>query len=714
MSDAAHSQLRGRPPQLSTESSDTSETVTITDDRPAPVHTSSEEDILVAGDDEDDGDGQLDFTPATVTTPLDDVPPLLSATSFSWGPPTAQSLSRRSLGSSNGDGIGLLTPATTISTSSLGYSGMPASVPSTASMTFPTQMSAPGANTPAMGKVQRPHAIRTPSNAYAPFVHRRPSALASTNSRQRTTSLSRSLRQPSRSNPNAEYRAQEKLYMQRIRQDAHRAEAEAEGAGYMTMNLGDLTPGLDFSSDDGDGTGPPAGPDEVGGPTSPLSASATGTIGVSSDLLDDDFEPDQMLYYNNDDMRPTDEEMKIPENRDRMEWHTMLSSVLTGDVINQEKKRIGGVDQPLHDETVKEELWLGLRAKCYGRSLQAQRKNVERGRADITAIIDSVVGFEVRGYADAGGKSAQEQVEDIIRKIEKMEGMYINHAALRAAHPRVGTAVFAASVSSSNALGGSTSDSAPTTTAYAASYEAIIAWHNTMKLIETELNILRKWVGNDELNFSLKPSSTGSSSVNDNRLGDEASFIERILKEDGLKSLQNPEGLLVGLSKVINQAKRTLISHAEAFSSRHLPPYLEELQTLINFPSRLVKEIISIRLSYAKKIRDFSTQPVMTTEQMIGHFQIILNLATRIKDAYNKVGRTEPGWDPPDCLEENFDVVVVDALKYYFKLLNWKLTSNKNAFKEAEIMEQEWEFSTRVGRILEGGDVEVAEQFRFV
>jgi mitogen-activated protein kinase kinase kinase len=236
-----------------------------------------------------------------------------------------------------------------------------------------------------------------------------------------------------------------------------------------------------------------------------------------------------------------------------------------------------------------------------------------------------------------------------------------------------------------------------------------------MNLINTELNILRKWVGNDELNFSEKPSSTSPTSVsNANRLADESSFIERILKEDGLKSLQNPEGLLVGLSKVISQAKKTLISHAEAFSSRHLPPYLEELQTLINFPSRIVKEIIRIRLSYAKRIRDLSTQPVMTTEQMIGQFQILLNLATRIKDAYIKVSRTEPGWDPPDCLEENFDVVVVDALKFYFKLLNWKLTSSKNAFKEAEIMEQEWEFSTRVGRMLEGGDVEVAEQFRFV
>ncbi|KAK3078478.1 hypothetical protein LTS18_007410, partial [Coniosporium uncinatum] len=44
-------------------------------------------------------------------------------------------------------------------------------------------------------------------------------------------------------------------------------------------------------------------------------------------------------------------------------------------------------------------------------------------------------------------------------------------------------------------------------------------------------------------------------------------------------------------------------------------------------------------------------------------------------------------------------------------MLNWKLSANKNTFKEAEILEQEWDFCNKIGRNLEGGDVEVAEQF---
>jgi mitogen-activated protein kinase kinase kinase len=101
----------------------------------------------------------------------------------------------------------------------------------------------------------------------------------------------------------------------------------------------------------------------------------------------------------------------------------------------------------------------------------------------------------------------------------------------------------------------------------------------------------------------------------------------------------------------------------------------------------------------------------MMTEQMIDQFKILLNLAVRIREAYNIISQPENGWDPPECIEENFDATVLEALKFYFKLLNWKLSSNKNAFKEAEILEQEWDFSNKLGRHLEGGDVEVAEQF---
>ena len=142
-------------------------------------------------------------------------------------------------------------------------------------------------------------------------------------------------------------------------------------------------------------------------------------------------------------------------------------------------------------------------------------------------------------------------------------------------------------------------------------------------MINTEIFVLQNWVGNEELDFAKtrarSPSGTG--------LSDEASFLDRILKEEGMQSLQGDKSLLVGVGNVIQKAKVTLIANAEAFAQRHLPPYIEELLTLINFPSRLIQEIIRVRLKYAKRMKDQGQQAHVMTEQIIQQFRVLMKLA---------------------------------------------------------------------------------------
>ncbi|KAH7388835.1 Ssk2-type MAP kinase [Pyrenochaeta sp. MPI-SDFR-AT-0127] len=552
-------------------------------------------------------EGQYNFAPAVTATPIDEVPPL-SASSYTWN--THQGASR-----SRGPQIMTDLP--------------------------------PPVQTNGTSSAKRPSAVRTPSNAYAPARRPQQFTLNSNTHRTRNSSATRSRR-----NPNADYRAQEKAYVQRIRQ-------ENEQDDFFDPAL--RTPSLGYSTD--------SETDEE----SPSTA----------EYVDNDpYDQETLLYYGNDDMQPSIEELKIPENRERLEWHSMLASVLTGDVVKQEKKRLIGSTEQQGDSTMKAEIWIGIRAKVCGRSLQAQRRIVDDARSKIRANLESIISFEVGGETEAGQTAAQ-QVEEIVKKIEKIESLYPTRQALEAAYPRAASQPFKDAC------------------------EAVIAWHNTIALINTEMSILKKWVGNEELDFiKARPRSSL-----EHHLTDEASFIDRILKEDGLKSLQGDTNLLKPLEKVIQKAKNTLISNAEGFADRHLPPYIEELLTLINFPSRLLQEIIRVRLSYAKKIKDPSQQGVMMAEQMIAQFQILLAMAGQVKESYLVISRPEPGWDLPPCIEENFDVVVLEALKFYFKMLNWKLAANKNTFKEAEILEQEWDFCNKLGRQLQGGDVETAEQF---
>ncbi len=582
------------------------------------VVEASPDEVAALSDSDTGGTTSRHYTP-TSTIGTDEITPLTSMSTYGW------------------------TPGSSVRSSRSGQaSGQYETIASTPGGVVPNGMHS------AQQRPPRPSASRQPSNAYAPA--RRPNQYSlNTTSRQRTGSAGRGRR-----NPNAEYRAQEKAYVQRIRQE-------------------DL-PGNDF----------------YGEPRTPSLDYDTGSESdeespTTTNYVDNDpYDQEVMLYYGNDDAEPSLEELKIPANRERLEWHAMLANVLTGDVVKQEKKRLIGGLESQGGNTLRFELWMGVRAKTCGRTVAAQRRLIDDGRSKIKTMIETVIGFEIKGEAEVG-KSPVEQVQEIVKRIEKIEGLYPQREAFEAAHPRAASE------------------------AYKHTCDAVISWHNTTELINTELGILRKWVGNVELDFT-KPRERPADLAKGN-LFDDSSFIDRILKEDGLKSLQGDNSLLTGVNTVIQKAKETLITNAEAFADRHLPPYIEELLTLINFPSRLIQEIIRMRLSYAKKMKDPAQQGVMMAEQMILQFQILLKLAVTIKETYLLVAQPEPGWDLPPCIDEAFDGVVLDALKFYFKMLNWKLMANKNTFKEAEILEQEWDFSNELGRHLDGGDVEVAEQF---
>lgn len=491
---------------------------------------------------------------------------------------------------------------------------------------------------------------RTPSNTYNPGSSRKPPPpphAPSFAESVRSTSKTRSRASESR------FRAQERAYVQKLRQDY-------DGEYFTSYQA------INGNDSDSEGETP------------------------SSEGLYDDFDEETIMFYGNDNFHPTDEDVQDPENLERLEWHAMLEAVLTGDVVRQEKKRlIGTSDQEAGKSAHKSEMWLGIRSKVCGRHLPVQRRMVEEARGSVDRLLDDIVNFEVKGQSVAG-KPPYEQVKDVVTKIEKCESLYPSWQSLAAEHKTADSPLFQEA------------------------YDSIISWYNTNEMINTELSILKKWVGNDDLDFSRtkqrSPTVVGMSS-------DETSFLDRLMKEDGLTSLYNDDerstrkGMLKPISSIISKAKQTFILNSAPFQKRHLPPYLEELLTLISFPSRLIEEIIRVRLAYARRVKETAQQNPLMQDQMISQFQLLLKFATRIKDEYLSIENPEPGWELPPCIDESFDQVVLEALKYYFKMLNWKLSGNKNTFKEAELLFQEWDLTNHIGSYLNRGHIEVAEQF---
>ncbi len=507
-------------------------------------------------------------------------------------------------------------------------------------------------------KPQRPSApARTVSSTYRPDrnpIQKMPHMLSNSGSRHRSFSASRETR--GRRDPNKQYQAQEQAYKNLLlRQDNFQDHPDDEP----------YTPSISYSTDS---------ETEADSPSS--------DVQIDSEIYDQDTQ----LFINTDNPQPSLEELQIPENRERLEWHVMLASVLKGDVVKQEKQRLIGTTEQKSAKQLCNELWLGIRSRVCGRTIPAQRRMIEEERSSSIPAIEAIIAFQVKGETEVG-KPAAAQVLEVVQKIEKCESLFPTRHALGEAIERAASEAF---IESS---------------------EAVISWHNTTELINTELAVLRGWVGNEELDFAKAPTQPEGGAT----LSDESTFLERIHKDDALTSLQGDgkgkHSMLLPVTEVIKKAKATLIKNAQQFAKRHLPPYIEELLTLINFPSRLIQEIIRMRLNYATKMKDPAQLSSMMQTRMISQFQILLKMAVRIKQEYTVISQSEPGWELPPCIDDNFDLVVLDALKFYFKMLNGKLVGNRNTFKEAEILEQEWDFSNEIGRFLDGGDVEVAEQF---
>jgi mitogen-activated protein kinase kinase kinase len=224
----------------------------------------------------------------------------------------------------------------------------------------------------------------------------------------------------------------------------------------------------------------------------------------------DAYEGDNLLLYNQDDYEPSAEELKVPANRERLEWHGMLASVLMGDVVAQEKKRLIGSTEEKESTTMRSELFLGIRAKVCGRSLAAQRRMVDDGRTKVDALIDQITNFEIQGK-DKTSKTPQEQVQDILDRWEKCELLWPTRAGLMTAKPNCASPAFNASL------------------------EAIVAWNNITQLINTELLVLQNWVGNEELDFRRPTISANNEAAGIDR---ETTFLDRILKDDNLKALR--------------------------------------------------------------------------------------------------------------------------------------------------------------------------------
>lgn len=383
---------------------------------------------------------------------------------------------------------------------------------------------------------------------------------------------------------------------------------------------------------------------------------------------------------------------------ERLEWQSMLTSVLTGDVVKSEKIKIIDNNGPENQESFllavyKENLWYGIRAKLLNRTVEDQRKIIQYRRTLVDAIIEDISAFEIN-YDNVDTNPPKKQVEEILNTWETACGLWRTFEEMRLEKPACGEIEF------SNRI------------------DALNAWFSITNAISRESNSLRAWIGNDELDIS-KGKNTPQTEETDKALFDEdkKSLAERLMKEKDVQTIFRKR-FFDPLTPWMIKCKHTYIKLGHYFETMKLPDYTHDLIQLCLIPMKLIKEIINVRLGYAMKLQN---PTLMMIDQMIDDFKSYITIALEVElgiQEYSKpdLART---WILGDLFEgENldFDQVVLGCVKYYLVLLNRKLLdssrspTNFRTFKEPEELEEAWNYLKNLGNFIEGGSMVVAEQ----
>ncbi|KAF5355770.1 hypothetical protein D9756_004047 [Leucocoprinus leucothites] len=389
------------------------------------------------------------------------------------------------------------------------------------------------------------------------------------------------------------------------------------------------------------------------------------------------------------------------QESERLEWQTMLASVLAGEVLKSEKTRIAVALESQGDEQQNAHLniWLGIRARFHARSVEEERRRLEEKRIrTVDPIIEDILKFRVAGSEINTDRTTQalKEVNALLRRLEVAQSLYPNLKAFYLDKPIASEAQFQARCDTLN------------------------TWSTLMSTLRHQLSVLRRWTGSDTLDVtqpntssevpigaSLHPNSTKGSPT---PTMDGSSFVERLLKEETMQRIFE-KGFLVTVHAFIDSVRKAQVKLAKHFKEMNLPAFENDLVPLISFPTKLAQASLRYRLDYVEKLND---PDILIIDQMTDDLKISIGLACTLKRQYEAFLNPDPSssWSIPNCISEDYDATILEALSAFFKLMHWKLKSGSRAiyFKETDILEAQWATFNDVSLSTGGGSRLVAEQ----
>ncbi|KAF7320192.1 Protein kinase domain-containing protein [Mycena kentingensis (nom. inval.)] len=402
-------------------------------------------------------------------------------------------------------------------------------------------------------------------------------------------------------------------------------------------------------------------------------------LGQLNDAGDGDSDDELHTSFSAADLSAlTESEASRPESRgEREQWRAMLASVLAGDVLKTEKTRIATVlsSTASEKEQYHSSIFLGVRAKLHGKTVDEMRKKLDEQRI---RIVDNII-EQVSGFCLEKGTStpdAIKQVSALLQRLDFIQSLYPSLKALDLDRPACKEPDFIAR------------------------RDALITWANITSAIAYQIWRLQRWTGSETLDVNQRytsaekpigPNSSRAALDGANDIADGSTFAERLLKEDTMQRMFERR-FLVDVHAFLANARKAQLELASILNAMNLPMFEQELVPLIAFPTQLSQAALRLRLEYVTNLSD---PEVMIIDQMTEDLKINIGLACLMKRQYEEFLEPDSNgnWNLPRCISDDYDTTILEAMKVFFKLIHWKLKSGAKGiyFKETDVLEAQWD-----------------------
>ncbi|KOG97181.1 mitogen-activated protein kinase kinase kinase SSK2 [Saccharomyces eubayanus] len=379
--------------------------------------------------------------------------------------------------------------------------------------------------------------------------------------------------------------------------------------------------------------------------------------------------------------------LQNPMVNNRFEWQTMLSKVLKGDIVRNEKTKIANQGKgPGFNTQYSDDIWIELKAWMNGRTVEDQSKSLSIFRNSTDSVFQEIMDFRLDDNMSA--EKAGETIKSLVDKYYRVLNLWPNVKRMHNEKPITKTEAFRNRIDTLN------------------------SWLNFKFNFDTNIAYLKKWI----VGYKDLESTAELNTNNDlNSLDDPAifaanckRFAEQIIKEKDIELIFQKK-IFFPLAPWILKAKFFFLKYQKMWNELNLSYLEQDLEFLLMFPMCLVKDIILIRLSYARKIQN---PTLMMIDQMMDDFSTYIKLAVQMKFT---VASYCKDWFLNVKIDPEFDHTVVEALQYFFYILELRiLYSGKNSFKtskEPDLLLKYWEMFRNVGYYIDDAGELIATEF---